>query len=392
MPSTSKRKPQLCHHKPSGKAYVRLKGKHGPSTYLGEYGSQEAQDEYDRLIRKWKATHDTDGSRKYYTTVGELFAEFISYADAYYVRPDGTPTGEATNYRHSCKLLLDQFKYLPAADFDLMKLESVRDAMIAKGWVRTSINQHIWRIRRVFKWGVRRKIGTAEMLAEIQLIEPLQPGRLHAKESDPVLPVPLADIEATLPKLTAPLRAMVELYLLSGARVSELRLMKAGDVDRSRDLWEYWPKQHKNSHRGKVRVIFFDADAQEILLPFLLRPADAYLFNPEEGRRSFVTSAYREGAVVSVRNAKAQENRPYTLAGIESSIKRACKAVGVTPWSPGQLRHNAATDINREEGDIDASRVVLGQSTKTTTERYVELDLERAREVMRRRASRKRLG
>ncbi len=297
MPRRSKpRQPQLCHHKPSGKAYVRMEGRHGPTIYLGEYGSPQSQFEYDRLIAKWKAKYDPDGFRRFGTTIGELYAEFIQFAETYYRQEDGTHTTSTSSYRQSCEVLLAQFKYLPAAEFDLVKLEAVRDVMIRKGDVRSQINKRVHLIRRMFEWGVRRKIGTPAVLAELDLIEPLKPGRSKAVESEPVLPVPQIDIDAVLPRLTLPLRAMILLYLRTGARVSELRLMKVGNVDRSGDIWEYRPKLHKTRHHGKVRVVMFDPIAQEILLPYLLRPADAYCFNPEEGRREFVAANYRDGA------------------------------------------------------------------------------------------------
>ncbi len=80
------------------------------------------------------------------------------------------------------------------------------------------------------------------------------------------------------------------------------------------------------------------------------------------------------------RNSEKSEN-PYTLTGYSSSIEKACKAAQVPKWSPGRLRHSAATAINAMFGDIDASRVVLGHSEKSTTEIYAERDLQKAAEI-----------
>jgi integrase len=82
-----------------------------------------------------------------------------------------------------------------------------------------------------------------------------------------------------------------------------------------------------------------------------------------------------------VRNSNGQ-NAPYTHHGYDASIRRACIRAKVAPWSPGRLRHNAATAIRAEFGDIEAARVVLGHPTPTMTETYAVKDLAAAREVM----------
>ena len=42
--------PKYCLHKPSGRAYVRIRGK---VVYIGAYGSAESQQEYGRLIAEF---------------------------------------------------------------------------------------------------------------------------------------------------------------------------------------------------------------------------------------------------------------------------------------------------------------------------------------------------
>src|SRR5580693_8744146 len=46
----SLRVPAYCHHKPRDLAYVRLNGK---MIYLGNYGSPESRDKYDRILAEW---------------------------------------------------------------------------------------------------------------------------------------------------------------------------------------------------------------------------------------------------------------------------------------------------------------------------------------------------
>ena len=47
-------------------------------------------------------------------------------------------------------------------------------------------------------------------------------------------------------------------------------------------------------------------------------------------------------------------------------------------WHPNQLRHTKATQV-REQADLETAQIILGHSSKTTTERYyAELDISRA--------------
>ncbi len=56
-------------------------------------------------------------------------------------------------------------------------------------------------------------------------------------------------------------------------------------------------------------------------------------------------------------------------------------AIAGWPWSPNQLRHNAATMLRKYFG-IEAARVVLGHTSAAVTEIYAEVDERKAAEIM----------
>ena len=58
-----------------------------------------------------------------------------------------------------------------------------------------------------------------------------------------------------------------------------------------------------------------------------------------------------------------------------------CK-LGVTKWSPNQLRHSAGTTIRRQYG-LEAAQVVLGHSRADVTQIYAQRDLEKAAQIIR---------
>lgn len=348
------RQPKYCLHKATNQAYATINGK---VVYLGVYGSPESREAYDEQILNWKRLNDITGT--YTTTVGQLALAFQKHADCFYVDENGKPTGEANNYRKSLKLLVSMFRTVYCSEFGPIKLKAVR-AELEKVHVRTQVNKSVSRIKSVFRWGVENEMVPAEIVTALDCVKGLRQGRCQAKESEPILPVPDADFEASLKCMTRNVSTICQLLVLTGARVSEIRTMRVGDIDTSGQVWLLRPGSHKNAWRGKDRTIFIGPKGQTLLMPFIADAvqSDLIVFRPRE------------------------ENEPYTLRGLESSIRKACKRAKVAHWGPGRLRHNAATVINSEFGDIDASRVVLGHSEKTTTQIYAERDLQKAAEII----------
>jgi integrase len=179
-------------------------------------------------------------------TVGQLCLLFIQHADGYY-QLDGEPTGEADNFRKSAKYLNALFRTLPVDDFGPKRLLEVRQRMIDDGVVRKSINRHVAPLKHIFKCGVSRELVSAEVHTALSTVSGLREGRTVAKEGEPVQPVPEEGFERAVAKMTANVAAICRLLLLlTGARVSEIRLMRVGDVDTTGNVWFYRSGSHKN--------------------------------------------------------------------------------------------------------------------------------------------------
>src|SRR5262249_60611565 len=110
----------------------------------------------------------------------------------------------------------------------------------------------------------------------------LEKGRSPARETEPVQPVAVEVVEATLRYLLPPVRAMVELQLLTGMRSGEVCDMRACDLDTAGDVWLYRPAHHKSKAKGKERVVALGPKAQAIIKPFLKLDTQAHLFSPQE--------------------------------------------------------------------------------------------------------------
>lgn len=403
----AKRRPRYLLHKPSGQARVILNGKHH---YLGAYDSHESHERYEQLIAEWILS---DGDlTKFDLNVNELCLLFVEHALQHYRRKDGSPTGTINNVRESLRYLVDLFGKTPAKEFGPRKLKTVRDAMISDGRVRTNVNRLIHWVRRVFRWGVENEYVAVTVYSALQTVTALQPGRSKAAESEPVQPVPMEVVAQTITHLTSVVGAMVRLQLLTGARPGEVMSMKpSGLGDRSDEVWVYQPSSHKTSHRGKRRVLHLGPEAQEILIPFLLRDKDAFCFSPAEALQESIEKRSRRTSKGGKPSVRKDISASYNKDTYNRAISRACELAFDMPkelrrisprlpaeekarlralakgwrtehcWSAGQLRHTRATDI-REKYGIEAAQLVLGHADLKITEVYAERNDKRVAEIM----------
>jgi integrase len=72
----------------------------------------------------------------------------------------------------------------------------------------------------------------------------------------------------------------------------------------------------------------------------------------------------------------------YSRNSVLHAVIRAAEKAGVGPWSPGQLRHLRATELE-EQYDAATAAACLGHATvDTTLNHYIKLDTEKARTAM----------
>lgn len=335
----------------------------------------------------------------------ELMLAYLEHAKRHYVK-NGTSTGEYENVGDALRPVAALFDKTPVAAFGPQSLEAVRDSMIRSKLARTVINCRINRARRMFKWGVENQLIEPAVLQALQAIAPLRRGRYDAKETAPVEPVADERVEAILPFVPRQVAAMIQLQRLTGMRPGEVLRMRACNIDRSGETWCYNPSSHKTEHHGKARAVFLGPRAQAVLLPFLHREHDAYIFSPKEvveehhlarrlNRKTPMTPSQggRKRKITPARGPGAR----YTRRSYAVAIARACDRAFPPPadlgdekhklwkkehrWTPNQLRHTAATVLRRAFG-IEAARVVLGHSSSVVTEIYAALDQSKAADIM----------
>jgi len=284
--------------------------------------------------------------------------------------------------------LAAQYKDSRVSSFGPTELKAVRDAMLGSGLSRRVINARINRIRRIFKWGVENRLVDPTVLQALQAVAPLKKGRTTAKDHGDVHPVPAEHIDLVRTDVSAQIRAMIDLQLLTGMRPGEVVIMRRRDIYKSKSTWMYRPDSHKTEHHGIERRVFLGPRAQLVLQPFLSRKEDDYLFSPRDAMVELKRERRRKSKDPKIRRtadfkiaASDRIGERYTPNSYQNAIYKACKRQGIAPWGPNRLRHNAAT-LLREQYGIEAARVILGHTSPATTEIYAEVDRGKAADIM----------
>jgi len=371
--------------KPHDRAFVEL---NGTRVYLGRWRSSESKARYARLVADWEGNGRQLPVAADEITVVELVARFLSHAESYYRREDGSTTKEAYDMRNAMRPVRELFGSTPVSQFGPRALKAVRQGMIDADLSRRVINQRVNRIRHVFRRGVAEELVTPDVLRGLEAVAGLKRGRTEARETDGVRPVHEDHVAAIEPHVSRQVWALVQLQICTAARSGELVGIRPVDIDMSGPVWLYHPAQHKNSWRGRERTIFVGPRGQEIIRPFLQdRPIDKPLFSPAEADADFRAGRTADrktpkscGHVVGSNRKRKPARTPgdcYTPDSYRRSIQSACDKAGIPRWHPHQLRHLAATRLRKEYG-LEAAQIMLGHSKCDTTQLYAEVNRDKA--------------
>jgi integrase len=403
MPARSALVPKYCLHKPSGRAYVRIRGK---VVYVGQYGTADSKQEYGRLVAELAVRPTSPlpqaGDK---ITVIEMCVAYWEFAQRYYCK-NGRSTSQVHIIRQALRALRELYGHTPAADFGPLALQAVQSQLIERDLARKTINHFFGTIKRLFKWGVSQQLVPVAVYQALLTVPGVPKGRTKARETLPVLPVADEVVDATLPHLPVVVSDMVRFQRLTGARPGEVCQLRPCDVDRSDEVWTYRPESHKTEHHGRERIIYVGPKAQQVLLPYLLRDAQANCFSPAESeakRHEEQRACRRTRVQPSQRNRrKARPVRVPRTAYTKDSYNRAISRgiekankqrreeagdMGIEPmllphWHANQLRHSKATEVRHQFG-LEAAQVVLGHAKADVTQVYAERDARLAVEVAR---------
>lgn len=447
--------PRLGRHAPTGQGRVRLSG---TDHYLGVWPSDaedpptEVKTAYDRLIARWlggarrpiaKAGKSNASSEPVAVdgdpdaiSVAEVVLRYLKHADAYYRDADGVPTSEATCIRGALRPLVYLFGQTAAKDFGPKSLKAVTELLISgyehprygrhRPLSRRGVNGKNSRIKRLFRWAGGEELVPSSVWHTLQCVPGLQRGRTRAGERPPILPVPTSDVEKVLPLLSPSAAGLVRLQTFTGCRPGEAVRCRLDEMDRSRAVWLWRPRRHKNSHRGHERVIAVGPQAQAVILDRVrircplcgiegrpariggrdgatcgpcadrldeqgvegphrreeTTPPDEFLFSPardreerfEDRRANRKTRVQPSQKCRKKSDAKRTPGPAYSRLGLAQAVTRACKVAGVEPWAPNRLRHSFAT-LARQAFGLEGAQAALGHAKADVTQLYAARDV-----------------
>ncbi len=426
--------PQALIHRATGQLYVNYCSER---LYFGKADRPESQERYKAWLQRLLVEVPLAVPGR--PSVDGVTAEFHKYACLYYAGqyPDdpepedeegksewilrqmdrGAATNEVQAFEAVIRLLRRICGGMAVNDLRPRHIHAWLEAAIAQGWVRSNINRQLIRLKRIIRWGVSHELIPPSVHQAVITVEGLRAGRSRAKESKRVRAIAMERVAMIEPHVSRQVWALVQLQLHSGARPGELVGLRPCDLDRHSDPWEAVLEKHKNAHRDQPRILLFNHAAQRVLMPYLMRPQEAPMFQPYEALHDFLAdktagrvtpAGYGNCSSGKIRMCVPGE--AFTVNVYRRAIARGCErayampaelkdAYGDTPeqrkakqerrklwhaenvWHPHQLRHTAATRLRRELG-VEMARVVLGHATLDATEIYAEADLAKARSVM----------
>jgi integrase len=257
-------------------------------------------------------------------------------------------------------------------------LKAVREEMIRRGWSRRYINASIRRTKQMFNRAVEEELIPPEVAGALARVRGLQKDRSGAREKPEVQAVTDEQVEAVVPRVSPVVAAMIRTMRLSGMRPGEPLRIYIEEIDRSNpECWQYRPKRHKTSHRGKERIIFLGPKCQAILGPWILKAGSGRIF-----------PITKSGLKKAIETACDRAYPHPTLSGTPEAKLTAAQFAELKAWRkahrwhPNQLRHAAATEFRREHG-LEAAQILLGHSKADTTQIYAEVNFDRGREIAR---------
>ena len=230
------------------------------------------------------------------------------------------------------------------------------------------------------------KTDGAEFISHLDMLKNLRRGQCRSVDYRPIRSVPDESIKAILPFLSPTLRAMVLLQRATGWRPEEVRILRLADLDRKQTPWEYRPTSYKTERVKADAVLMVGPTARQIISDYARLsqreefPPEEYLFRPEDSRRFYYRERYENGKTARGEEYDIQDREYYSRSSYARAIRVACRLAGIAPFTPYQLRHSKATEIERVEG-LKGVQAALGHTNPNTSRRYVDPDSELAARI-----------
>lgn len=341
-------------------------------------------------------------------TVAELALEFRRRVVPDYAHDPKAVARMDAAIRRICEFagdeLADRFFAQRLKEFRKFLIEQCTCHGSDRRYSRRYVNYLVGTIKHIWRWAAEEELIRAETAFKVRSLRPLGKGS-GGRETLRVPPVDDAAIDATMPELGPIVAAMVALQRATGMRPGEVCKMRRRDLSTSPDeavpipetslmararfaddgsiIWLYVPDSHKNTSRGKVRIVAIGRLGQAAIAEFVQgKKPDDPIFSPAESIRRYSESAQHE-VLHLLKMGIRDRYDTYTYArAITRAVSRVNRGIvgdakRLDAWSPGRIRHTTATAVRAKFGR-EAAAEYLGHSGLEMIDTYAEQAIETA--------------
>lgn len=238
------------------------------------------------------------------------------------------------------------------------------DADLVRGWVlrlmeqgyaTTSVNRKLSSLRSFYQYLLRKRVIEKDPMATVKGPKNKKPLPVFVRDEEMSRLLDEQEWKTGLEGLRN--RLIVEMFYVTGMRLSELINLKDGDVDFSAQVMKVTGK------RNKQRLIPFGEELKEDM--------NAYL-----DLRDKEISGSPEAFFVRKDGKSLYPRMVYLL--VRQSLS---KVVTLKKKSPHVLRHTFATSMLNNGAELSAVKELLGHESLTTTEVYTHATFEELKKV-----------
>lgn len=219
----------------------------------------------------------------------------------------------------------------------------------------STISRNVASIRAFFQY------LTKKVIIESNIADGLKPPKIEKKAPD-ILTVEEVDLLLKQPKTETAKgcrdKAMLELLYATGMRVSELISLKYDDVNMKMSYIHC-------SDRNKERIIPFGNTAKKSMIIYI-----------DKGRKDLLKGAESDAFFLNC-SGKAMSRQ-----GFWKVLKGYAKDAGIdVDITPQTLRHSFATHLIQNGADLKSVQEMLGHADISTTQIYLNMSINKIREV-----------
>jgi len=254
---------------------------------------------------------------------------------------------------------IDQFSSFLSDQYQISNQVSDVNFHIVRSWIAfllekgispRSVNRKISTLKTYFKFMIRE--GFISESPMLKVIAPKSKKRLPLFIEESQVESLLNEVEFDKGFIGERDKLIIELFYVTGVRVSELVSIKISDIDFENNYIKVLGK------RNKERLIPFSLQFAELLSVFIEKyKLHDYLFSNLEGKKVYAKLVYR---VVK---------------------KYIAKISSINKKSPHILRHTFATHMLNNGADINAIKELLGHANLSATQVYTHNTIEKLKSV-----------